>query len=78
MTEREPQPQPFYEISFDELCLMIDDQVGELHGQISFLESLVGKAEYGLNHNFRVKILTDGDNVSVELETKPPIGFRTS
>lgn len=74
---KEREPEPWSEISLEELKLMVGDTIGMLQGQIEYLEGLVAKAEFGYDHNFRVRIMTDGEQVSVELETKPPIGFRT-
>lgn len=71
------QEQPLQEISFDELKLMVADGVADYQYQIGVLEGLVQKAEFGFDHNFRVHIFTDGEQIQVELETKPAIGFRT-
>lgn len=74
MKEREPI---ITELSFEELKLLVADEIGEHQGHIAMLEGLVEKAEFGYENNFRVHIFLVGDDIQVELETKPPIGFKT-
>lgn len=73
MKETEPVLE---ELSLEELKLLVADECGQHQAAIDYLTGLVDKAEFGLEHNFRVKIYMLGDEIAVELETKPPIGFR--
>lgn len=72
-------PQPIdQEISLEELKLLVIENISAHQAQIDMLQGLVDKAEWGLDHNFRVDIFLSSEDgmVHVELEKKPPIGFR--
>lgn len=71
-------PQPIdQEISLEELKLLVIENISSHQAQIEMLQGLVDKAEWGIDHNFRVDIFLSGEDgmVHVELEKKH-IGFR--
>lgn len=74
-----PLPTDDEPLSLEELKLLVIENISAHQAQIDMLQGLVDKAEWGLDHNFRVDIFLSGDDgmVHVELEKKPPIGFRT-
>lgn len=75
-----PLPTDDEPLSLEELKLLVIENISAHQAQIDMLQGLVDKAEWGLDHNFRVDIFLSGDDgmVHVELEKKSPIGFRTS
>lgn len=75
-----PQPTEDEPLSLEELKLLVIENISAHQAQIDMLQGLVDKAEWGLDHNFRVDIFLSGDDgmVHVELKKKPPIGFRTA